>query len=348
MSTLRLLLLSGLILALVTAGIGWFVFAPLRPSPSGPKPVSRLEFTLKGSRGEALPITVWYPTASPLDTRSPAPLILYSPGWGGTRTQSSIQAQNLASHGFVVVGCDDLASDPATDPDRGVALDLASDTAAAATLERFGHHVVGQAGRLLEILGALEAGQVPLLAGRVDLQRVGVLGNSIGGSSGLQAALADPRITAVFNLDGGLFGPPADRTGIEAYFLLSSIEAFPSDQELASPDPFIRRYSQISALDIPRNRLRMARPGSYWVQLPRVQHIDLADALYARSRRTMFRTNAERRTVNTAIQAFEVAFFQSALVGEHAPLLGLIGRNDQTVRWISPTSPPPGTANAKQ
>ena len=347
MSILRLLLLSGLVLALVAAGIGWFVFAPLRPAPSGPKPIGRLDVTLAGSRGEALPITVWYPTASPLDERAPAPLVLYSPGWGGTRSQNSIQAQNLASHGFVVVGCDDLASDPATDPDRGVGMDLASDAAAAATLERFGRHVVGQAGRLLEVLGALDSGQVPLLAGRVDLRRVGVLGNSIGGGSGLQAALTDPRIVAVFNLDGALVGPPSDSIGTEAYFLLSSIEAFPTEQELASPDPFVRRYSQISAMDIPGNRRRMERPSNYWVQLPRVQHIDLADALYARSRRTMFRTNAQRRAVNTAIQAFEVAFFQSALLGAHAPLLGLIGRNDQTVRWISPTSPP-GTASAKQ
>lgn len=348
MSALRLLLLAGLVLTLVTAGVGWFVFAPLRPSPSGPKPVGRLDLTLKSPRGEALAITVWYPIASPLDARTPAPLILYSPGWGGARTQSSIQTQNLASHGFVVIGCDDVASDPATDPDRGVAMDLMSDAAAVATLERFGRHVVGQAVRLLDVLDALEAGQVPLLAGRVDLRRVGMLGHSIGGGSGLQAALTDPRIVAVFNLDGGLFGPTATRMGTEAYFLLSSIEAFPSEEELASPNPFIRRYSQISAIDIPGNTRRMARPGNYWVQLPRVQHIDLADALFARSRRTMFRTNFERRAVNTAIQAYEVAFFQSALLGEHGPLLGLLGRNDQTVRWISPTSPPPGTASAKQ
>lgn len=347
MSTLRLLAVAGLVLALVAAGIGWFVFAPLRPSPSGPKPVGRLEATVKGSRGEALPITVWYPIASPLDGRAPAPLVLYSPGWGGVRTQNSIQTQNLASYGFVVVGCDDLSSDPATDPDRGVVMDLASDATTAATLERFGRHVVGQAGRLLDVLGALEAGQVPLLAGRVDLQRVGVLGNSIGGGSGLQAALTDPRVVAVFNLDGALVGPPAARIGTEAYFLLSSIEAFPTAEDLASPDPFVRRYSQISAMDIPGNRRRMERPDNYWVQLPRVEHIDLADALYARSRRTMFRTNTQRRAVNTAIQTFEVAFFQSTLLGEHAPLLGLIGRNDQTVRWISPTSPP-GTASAKQ
>ena len=288
-----------------------------------------------------------YPIARPLDERAPAPLILYSPGWGGTRSQNSIQTQNLASHGFVVVGCDDLASDPAADPDLGIGMDLTSDAATAATLERFGRHVVGQAGRLLDVLDSLEAGRVPLLAGRVDVRRVGVLGNSIGGGSGLQAALTDPRITAVFNLDGALVGPPAARIGTEAYFLLSSIEAFPTQQELASPDPFLRRYSQISAMDIPGNTRRMARPSNYWAQLPKVQHIDLADALFARSRRTMFRTNAERHAVNAAIQAFEVAFFKSALVDEHAPLLGLIGRNDQTVRWISPTSPP-GTASAKQ
>ena len=39
------------------------------------------------------------------------------------------------------------------------------------------------------------------------LDRVGVLGMSIGGPSGLAAASKDPHIVAVYNLDGGLFGP---------------------------------------------------------------------------------------------------------------------------------------------
>ena len=337
-SLLRLLVLAGALLVLIAAVAGWFVFVPRPPAPGGPHAVGRMELTLNDAQGRPLAITVWYP--APLDARTPAPLILYAPGWGGVRTSSSLQTANLASHGFVVVACDDFASDPALDPERGVFLELATDAQTAGTIERAGRHVVTQAQRLLDVLRALEAGQAPLLAGRIDLKRAGVLGHSIGGSSGLVAAAMDPRIVAVFNLDGGLFGPAANDIVPPHYFLLSSIEAFPPDSELASPDAYTRNYALISAMDLPRNRRRMERQGGYWAQLPRAEHADLADALFAPSRRLMFRTNFERRAMNGAIEAFETAFFRSALRGDPAPLLGLAGRSDQTVRWISPTQAP--------
>lgn len=352
MSPLRLLLIAGLILAVALAVAGWFVFVPRAPSPSGPKVVGQVDLVLQDSKGRPIPVTVWYPAAStqgngPLDARTPAPLILYSPGWGQARTQSRTQLENLASHGFVVVGCDDFAS-PAVTPGRGVTFDLSSDAAMAATIERAGEDVVGQAGRLLEVLRALGAGQSSLLAGRIDLSRVGVLGYSIGGAAGLTAALTDKRIVAVLSVDGGLFGPPATEIGSEAYFLLSSKEAFPSEAELTSPDAFTRNYALVSAIDLPRNRQRMERPGSYWVLLRDADHADLSDALFAFSTDKMRRTNFERRDMSAAIQAFEVAFFRSVLKGEPGPLLGLVGRDDQTVRWISPTSVPAGAASARQ
>lgn len=338
MSPLRLLLIAAALLVPIVAAAGWFVFVPRPPAPSGPQAVGRAELTLRDSQGRPIAVTVWYPMQ--LDAGSPAPLILYSPGWGGVRTSSSVQTANLASHGFVVVACDDIASDPALDPDRGVFIELATDAQTAGTIERAGRHVVTQSQRLLEMLRALDTGQVPLLAGRIDLARVGVVGHSIGGSSGLAAAALEPRIVAVFNLDGGLFGPPADNIVPPAYFLLSSLDVFPTEAELASPDPFTRNYALISALDLPRNRRRMERPGGYWAQLPRAEHADLADALFTRSRAKMLRTNFERRAMNDAIEAFEVAFFRSALLGDPASLVGLVGRSDGTVRWISPPSPP--------
>lgn len=344
-SLLRLLVLAGALLVVVAAVAGWFVFVPRAPAPGGPHPVGRMELTLEDSRGQPIAVTVWYP--APLDARAPAPLILHSPGWGGLRMHSSIQTANLASHGFVVVGCDDIASDPALDPDKGVFLELATDAATAGTIERAGRHAVLQGGRLLEILRALEAGQAPLLAGRVDLKRIGVLGYSIGGTAGLAAASVDPRIVAVFNLDGGIFGPATTDIVPPAYFILSSLEAFPPESELSSPDPFIRNYALISAMDLPHHRRRMERPGGYWVQLPRAEHGDLADALFAPSRRKMFRTNFERSAMNGAIEAFETAFFRSALRGEPHQLLALAGRSDRTVRWISPTSPAAGATTTR-
>ncbi|CAN5544566.1 alpha/beta hydrolase [soil metagenome] len=356
MSLTRLLVLLGLVAA-VAAG-GWLAFVPRRPMPDGPYAVGRSELLLRDSSDKPLPVALWYPAASPagrgqvedapLAARSPAPLVLYSPGWGGGRTQSSIQAENLASHGFIVIGCDDYASDPAGDPDRGLSLDLSSDAAMAATIERAGRHAVRQARRLIDVLRALDAGQAPLLAGRVDLRRVGALGYSVGGSSVMQAALMEPRIVAVINVDGALFGDPADRLGSHAYLLISSREAFPSQAELASPDPFTRNYALLSAIDVPRNTQRIGRPDNYWILVKDADHADLSDALFAWSRPKMLRTNIVRGAMNAAIGAYEVAFFRSTLLAEPAPLRALLAETSQTVRRINSTPPPSGAASGRQ
>lgn len=344
MSVLKLLSFGVLFLAVVLVAAGWFVFVPRLPAPSGPNAVVRSEATIKDASGTSLAITIWQPR----NLKAPAPLVLYSPGWGATRTQSQVQVENLASHGFVVVGSDDIASDPATDPDRGVSLELQSDEETAASIARAGRHGVIQGNRLLDVLAALEAGQVPALADRLDLSRVGVLGYSMGGTSGLAAAAKDHRIVAVFNIDGGLFGPAADEIAPRAYFLLSSEEAFPSEADLTSSVAFTRNYAKISALDIPRNKRRMGQPQSYWAQLPAAGHGDLSDGLFARPQRFFARTNFERWAMNGAMEKLEVAFFRSTLLGDPGPLQSLIGRSDQTVRWISPTSPSTGAAKARQ
>jgi dienelactone hydrolase len=291
-----------------------------------------------------LPVTVWYPEA----TRTPAPVILYSPGWGSRRDQSSIQVANLASHGFVVVGCDDIASDPATDPDHGKSIELGSDAALKATLERADRHVVLQANRVIDVLRALESGQAPALAGRLDLTRVGAMGYSVGGAVAIQAGLIDPRIGAVLNIDGALSGPPADQIGNQAYFLLSSREAFPTEAEQTSPDPAVRNYAHISMIDIPRNKRRMELPRNYWAMIEPADHDDLADGLFAPHRSKLFRSNFQRSAMNESIERLEVAFFRSTLLGDDTALRDLLGKNGQTVRWISSASATPGTAKAQQ
>jgi len=95
-SLTRLLVLLGLVAA-VAAG-GWLAFVPRRPMPDGPHAVGRSEVLLRDSSDKPLPVTIWYPAASPsgrrpvedapLAVRSPAPLVLYSPGWGGRRGSS--------------------------------------------------------------------------------------------------------------------------------------------------------------------------------------------------------------------------------------------------------------------
>jgi len=62
------------------------------------------------------------------------------------------------------------------------------------------------------------------LSGRLDGDRVGVLGHSLGGSTAAQAAHLDPRFDAAVDLDGSLFGSWTASTGSETPFLLLAAE----------------------------------------------------------------------------------------------------------------------------
>ncbi len=61
---------------------------------------------------------------------------------------------------------------------------------------------------VLDQLEALAAAGEHPLAGRLDLERVGILGHSLGGITAAQACAADARLRACLNLDGVQAGGP--------------------------------------------------------------------------------------------------------------------------------------------
>jgi hypothetical protein len=164
----------------------------------------------------------------------------------------------------------------------------------------------------------------------------------------VQAGLMDHRIAAILNIDGALFGPPADQIGPQAYLLLSSREAFPTDAEANSSDPNVRNYAHLSLVDVPRNRRRMEQPRNYWAVMEPADHEDLSDGLFAVRRSRLFRSNFQRSALSEYIERLEVAYFRDTLLGDDTALRDLVGRDSQNVRWINSTSPTPGTARAKQ
>lgn len=325
------------------------------PPPDGPSAVGRTDLALTAADGRIIPVTVWYPASgrrgaaaiadAPFETESPAPVLLYSPGWFGTRTQSAAQAANLASHGFVVAACDDVASDAASDPDHGASFDFSSEAATQLSIERTGRHVERQAALLKDVLDALAGPDARQFSGRLNLDRVGVLGYSIGGAAAVQLASMDKRVAAVFNLDGGLFGAAADARVGAAYFVMSSKEAFPPASALTSPEPARRNNAIVTARDNERQALMASGPNSYWAAIDSADHADLSDALFTLTRRSALRSPLERFGVSAAIRAYEVAFFREILLGEDQPLLS--GRPlNQYVRWITRASATPDAASA--
>jgi predicted dienelactone hydrolase len=131
------------------------------------------------------------------------PVLLLSPGLGETTGLMSNHAGDLASHGYVVVGIDVPGETEALDLGDGklVAKSPGLARASARTIalrSRDMRFVLGELGTLRGV-------------GRLDRHRVGAFGHSNGGATAAATMLADRRLRAGVNLDGGIFGPVVDR-----------------------------------------------------------------------------------------------------------------------------------------
>ncbi|WP_369185221.1 alpha/beta hydrolase family protein [Streptomyces sp. Y1] len=152
------------------------------------------------------------------------PVVLYSAGFGDPRTWGTGLVEDLASRGYVVVTVDhtydasevafphgDLATSvlPALFAQPGVD--------AGALLRKILQTRVDDTRFVLDRLGELcHDQQVPSgLAASLDLDRIGMVGHSGGGSTALQAMHDDPRLKAGIDLDGQLHFPgPDGHTGV--------------------------------------------------------------------------------------------------------------------------------------
>ncbi|MEU0492478.1 dienelactone hydrolase family protein [Nocardiopsis sp. NPDC006139] len=134
----------------------------------------------------------------------PHPVVLFSPGLGGVRTQNTVWAEGLASHGYVVAALDHPYDSAVVVLDDGTevrgAVAATGDPARDDRLAREWADI--RAADLdLALVRLLEADGGPP-AGLADPGRVAVAGHSLGGAAALLAAEDDPRYHAVVNLDG--------------------------------------------------------------------------------------------------------------------------------------------------
>lgn len=222
-------------------------------------------------------VLVWQPRGA----QGARPLILFASGWGERVNPSSRQLADLASHGYVVVGFDDLAFDPIRpgEPAQDIAIRQASfDNATPAAYDAtfaLASRKVGLAARKGKaVLDAVLAW--PELAGHIDPDRIGFLGFSFGGATGVEQALSDARIKAVVNLDGWLFGEAARQPINGPYLLFYVDEDFPPESWLASDDPARKTLALGCAFDRSLHRSMLGRPDFFWLHARHVTHEELS------------------------------------------------------------------------
>jgi predicted dienelactone hydrolase len=160
------------------------------------------------------------------------PVLLYSPGLGGDRGTSTALAEELAGHGYIVVTVDHTHDASEVEfPDGRVEVAALPPEIDDEVIVRVADVRAADIRFVLDQLAALDAGRNPDagrrplpdgLRGAFDLDRVGMFGHSLGGSTAAATMHDDPRLKAGVNLDGTLVGASALAGSDRPFLLLSS------------------------------------------------------------------------------------------------------------------------------
>ncbi|MEV3854289.1 acetylhydrolase [Streptomyces sp. NPDC050095] len=137
-----------------------------------------------------------YVGAPPLPGRRP--VLVYSPGGGDSRTLGTGLAEDLASHGRVVVLVDHPGDASQVELPTGMRTTVLTGPPAPATFRTMIDTRIADLRLVLDRLGDLP------LAPVIDSRRVGLYGHSAGGTAAVYAACGDRRVGAVANLEGYL------------------------------------------------------------------------------------------------------------------------------------------------
>ena len=336
----------------------------LRPIPGEP---------LRVDTPRAAPaVEVWYPALRPVagaplaPARSPFPVLVYFPGWEGTRVDDLHLIRMLASNGFVVAAVHYPAFDPAMPAANRRTLiaqlnrqmDFSSAAASRMALRRAAERVrvrAADASAVLDRLTQLDAHDpAGRFTGRMDLQRAGILGFSLGGAVAAQACWGDARFKAALNMDGWLFADAQVQGIVQPYMLMTGDagdDSPPDAADLRSPKPWVRLPAQYTMLDASRGSVNFRRHGGYIVEIPGAAHEDFTDAAWRIHLRRLLHAAdpLQGRRDALAIYAYALAFFRMTLDGADSPLLqgdhGIVGGVRVPVQhWPAP--PPvqlPGT-----
>jgi dienelactone hydrolase len=216
------------------------------------------------------------------------PILLYAPSWNGVRTENTFHAEELASHGYIVVAMDHPhSSEVVVFPDgRTVKSKLvmgdpfSSDSALKQFLNVLDVEVQIRANDASFVVDALERWDAndpeALLTSHLALDRIGIFGFSLGGGVAAQACWRDRRFKAGIDLDG-LLAAEAAKHGPRAPFLflngqpspeLGSVEHNHNSSEYREKELENRQY------DLMRT---FAQSANHFKQLDGMRHFNFAD-----------------------------------------------------------------------
>ena len=193
------------------------------------------------------------------------PLIIFSHGLGGNRTQNTIMIEELVSHGYVVIAIEHAYDANISIFNNGDIADYRSGInyqrrhSEELTPEEFWAIRLPQlktrAKDVHFVLNQIESGNFPEeLVKIIDLDNVGVFGHSFGGATSIYSAYSDDRIDACVNLDGWMVVVPDEiiSNGIGKGFMYIGQKQWDEELNYKKLDRFIESNTNSSKILIPK------------------------------------------------------------------------------------------------
>ena len=281
------------------------------------------------------------PSASVADARPNYPVLLFLQGAMGFRQMNTFQVEPLVSQGYIVVAIDQpYTAATVVFPDgREVgALPLAqmlplirqSYSPAAISPSLNGRpvdkgivpYLAQDVSFTLNQLAALnQTDPKAVLTGRLDLQRVGTFGVSLGGIVGAEACLREPRLRACLFMDAAM---PVDvvKSGLQqpTMWITRDAETMRMERRRAGGWPEAEISQHLTSMQAVFGSLRGA---GYFVQVPGMFHINFTDIPYwspvLRWLRVIGPIDSHR--AHDIINAYSLAFFNRHLLDKTQALL---------------------------
>jgi pimeloyl-ACP methyl ester carboxylesterase len=276
---------------------------------------------------------------APLAKRTPHyPVLLFTGPFN--RFQNTFETEEMASHGFIVVGIDHpYDSDLVVFPDgRRISagheagyLDLTSDDALARSrvmVERRLAVRVADTEYVLDQLKLWNESDRNRFFGRLDMSHIGMMGHSFGGAVTAEVCRADPRVRAGLNMDGTLFGT-AKREGVpKPFFFMFDPTPRPDAAELESPNGITRRGTRELQGDYDDLDRSLGRYGGYFLQVPGLEHMNFSDyALYSQLKAWTGAGTIGIRRAHEMLNRVTLAFFRRELLHDRSASVEAILRD---------------------
>jgi predicted dienelactone hydrolase len=179
------------------------------------------------------------------------PIVLFSHGAGTTMEIQMSQSEDLASHGYIVVAIDHTYVSAGTVfPDRIVsAKEATTNFNVVEPAEVITQIMAEDTSFVIDQLAEINEGKTQsIFGGRLDLEKIGVIGHSVGGAVAYNLAINDRRVKAAIDLDGVVFITLPSNLKDAAPFLMLANDQY-HIQAIENGTPLMKKFEEMDDID---------------------------------------------------------------------------------------------------